>query len=458
VALDVKEISWWDTLRLHVFVALPATLWGLFAANRRFVSWLSKRDAGRRTAGFLDGLRQKYQCEHLWSWFPWKRTLLVLDQQTIDAILDSEANAADPPLKKDALSKSIPDALTISSGDDWQDRRRFNEGVLEFRVLHRHHDEFKEIVFREVDQLTGARARELRWADFQTLGERISHQVLLGSGRIEPEMTTCLARMLARSNWPFLPRNQRAFSDFYARIDRLLARHRASIRDPDPAHAAEGESVSPRCLLHESARLLERGGASASTRVPAQIGFWFFVLKDAVELHVARTLALIAAHSDVQDRVRREIRNVPTLTAQAIDGLHYLDACIREQLRLWTPVPMLLRRAVESFSLRGEIAIESGQQILIHAGSYHRDSRVFGARADAFSPAASDDTLPPVYIFSRHRQSCAGEFLVLFVLKAALARLLSAARYELVDPSVGPGRVPYLYDHFNVRLRPVADA
>lgn len=41
---------------------------------------------------------------------------------------------------------------------------------------------------------------------------------------------------------------------------------------------------------------LADGSATASAKVPAQIGFWFFVLKDAIELHVARTLDPIAAH------------------------------------------------------------------------------------------------------------------------------------------------------------------
>ncbi len=100
MALDVKEISLWDTLRLHVFVVAPAALWGLVAPNRLFVSWLSKRDAGRRTADFLDGLRKKYQCEHLWSWFLWWRTLLVLDRQSIDAVLMLRRERCRPATQK----------------------------------------------------------------------------------------------------------------------------------------------------------------------------------------------------------------------------------------------------------------------------------------------------------------------------------------------------------------------
>lgn len=442
MTLDARNTSWWDTARLQVLVAVPAFFLGLVAANRFFLGLFSRYDAGRSTARFLDGLRQKYQSDRLWSWFPWGRTLVVLDQRGIDAVLASEENAADPPIKKDALSKFIPDALTISSGAEWSDRRRFNEDALGFGGLsHGHRDAFKDIAFRAADQLI-TESGELCWADFQALGQSLSHQVLLGSGQVQPDMAAQMARMASRANWPG-PRQQRCFSAFYGQIDQQLAAHRAG-----------GDSVSSACLMHDSARLLEKKGAAGEgTRVPTQIGFWFVVLKDVVELHVARTLALVAAHSQVQDRVREEVRQAGTLTADAIDGLHYLQACLAEQLRLWTPVPILLRRAVKSFSLIDGITLEAQQQILMHAGFYHRDPRVFGATANEFSPDRLTKASPPVYFFSGGRQSCAGQVLARFVLKATLARLLGKFRFELIGPSVGPGHIPYLYDHFKVRLR-----
>src|SRR5204863_4622128 len=140
-------------------------------------------------------------------------------------------------------------------------------------------------------------------------------------------------------NW--LLRYAPSFSAFYARIDQLL-RGRSS-------------TSSANCLMDDAATSLADGSATDATKVPSQIGFWFFVLKDAIELHVARTLALLAAHPDIQTRVRAEILAAGILTATSIDGLRLLGACVAEQLRLWTPVPMLLRRAEQSFLLRTDI-------------------------------------------------------------------------------------------------------
>ena len=441
VGIEVRKVSRWDSLRLQWFVSLPGFFQGLVAPNRGFLSWRCRHGAGRSTVLFFRQLREKYRCEHLWVWFPLRRTLLVFAPETIEAVLSSDANAADPFLKKRALSRFVPEALVISSGGEWRDRRRFNEAALDTGKLHRHHDAFLEIAAAEAERLTGEGRDELRWPDFQTLGQRVSQQVILGMRHVRPELAAQLDRMVRRSNLTL--RDRASFAGFYETIERYLARK---------------ESTAAACLMNDSATARERGEASDTTSVPTQIGFWFFVLKDAVELHVARTLALIAAHSDVQARVREEILRAGALTAQAIDSLACLEACIAEQLRLWTPVPILLRRAVTSFSLRGEIPLEAEAQILIHAGSYHRDPGVFGARANSFSPDAARDRAPNLYVFSAHRQSCAGRSLITFVLKATLASLLRRARFELSGPAIEPGRIPYLYDHFEVRLRRVSDA
>jgi cytochrome P450 len=460
MGIEARKISRWDVLRLQLLVTIPASLWGLVVPNRFFVWLLSRWDAGRCTNRFFLELRRKYACDHLWGWFPSRRTLLVLDPESTDAVLRSGENAADPKLKKEAFSLFVPDALVVSSGDEWSVRRHFNTTVLALGGPHPHEDAFREIVVREVDQLTAGRAGALlRWKDFALLGERISHQIILGSGRVDPEMTAQLARAAWRGNlWPLLWKSRRAFSAFYERMDRYLGAYRAFDQGSRRGREANGEPVPASCLMHQSAKLIEEGKVAPATRVPMQIGFWFYVMKDALELHVARTLALIAAHPEVQERVRAETRKAPESTAQAIRDFGYLDACIREQLRLWTPVPILLRRAVKPFSLRGEIAIQPEQQILMHVGFYHRDPRFFGELADQFSPDRATGAFPPVYFFSHDRQSCAGESLVRFLLKAVLALLLAKFRFELISPGIAPNRVPYLYDHFGIKLRIQPDA
>lgn len=447
-AIAVGRLSAWDTLRVQLRVSIPTALRGFVAANR-WPSWLrSRSNAGRPMMRLLRELRAKYRADHLWTWFPLRRTLLVFAPESIEAVLDSDANAADPRLKKRALSRFAPDALLISSGDKWRVRRRFNEEVLDSGMPHRHRDAFANIVHEETGRLAGNGPGELTWQVFQELGAGISQRMILGADQPSPETTAQLAALVRCSN--FLMRDRTAFAAFYQRIEEELSRD-------------ESAAGRPACLVAGGGASLRSGRATDTARVPAQIGFWLFVLKDAVELHVARTLALIAAHPESQKRVRREVLDAGTLTPDAIDRLSFLEACLREQLRLWTPVPILLRRAAKPFFLRDAIPIEAEQQILIHTGFYHRDDRFFGDRADRFAPdeiagGGRAGVFPATYFFSAHRQECAGRSLVTFVLKATLASLLRQFRFELIGPTIERDNIPYLYDHFSVKLRPRPDA
>jgi cytochrome P450 len=451
MVLEAKRLSLWDTARLQAAVSLPAMVWGVVAPNRLGVALLCWLDAGRAPLRLFADFRRKYRCGHLWTWlpvwalFPLRSTLLVLDPESMDAVLRSNHSAPDPSLKKRALSRFAPEGLIISSGEHWEARRRFNEDVLGFDGLHRDGDAFRTIALEEVERLNVQPGGALRWPDFQSLGERISQQVILGAHRHEPEMAAQLAKMVGWSN--LLLRHRRSFSAFYRTTAHYLSGALGAER------GASVHDVAPHCLVHRSAALLASGAATSATHVPSQVGFWAFVLKDALELHVARTLALIASHPEVQSRVRREIRSVPALTAESIDGLRYLDSCLREQLRLWTPVPLLLRRADNDLVLRDAIPVKAEQQLLIHAGVYHRDSEVFGDVADRFSPDSADAYPLPVLFFSRHQRSCAGQFLARFLIKATLASLLARFEFKLVNPPIDRQRVSYLYNHFKIELQ-----
>jgi cytochrome P450 len=433
MAIQATKISWWDCLLLQLRLTVPSAFRGLVAANRLFFGPLCRLNADEWAVRTLDALRRKYRSSHLWIWFPFGSTLLVLERESMEAVLKSADTQADPTIKRCPLSRFIPEALVISRGEAWSERRSFNERVLDSGDLHRHADAFKDIVFREVEQLTGTDpVATLRWADFEKLGERISHQLILGSGQVNSKMAGALAHMVGLSNL-CLPSARAAA--FYRDLGAYLM---------NPAAASLVQRASA-----------EARDTTAPIPVPSQIGFWFFVLKDAVELHVARTLALIAVHPSVQERLRTELVGAAAMTARAIDDLDYLGACLGEQLRLWTPVPILLRRAEKRFALRGEIPIEAEQQVMLHTGFYHRDPDVFGAKANRFSPDSIGADFPPVYVFSAHRQSCAGQSVARFVLKAALAALLRRFRFELLAPRLDPDRLPYSYDHFKLELRAV---
>jgi cytochrome P450 len=188
-------------------------------------------------------------------------------------------------------------------------------------------------------------------------------------------------------------------------------------------------------------------------------------MKDALELHTVRTLALIASASDaVRQRLLLELGSVTSPTTAALANLYLLEACIKEEARLWTADPLLLRVAVNPTNLSDGTEIAQGRQILLTTGFYHRDAEVFGDAAERFSPedrALADtpdstsmtNSKPPLYIFSAHRQACAGQFLVVLLLKAVLASLLiQMKKVPRPDRSVPMNPVPAAINHFAIRF------
>lgn len=438
--IDVARMSRLDTLRLQLYVTLPTFLAGLIVPNRRLFRWLARGGAATRAMRFLGDVRKTYG-EHVWTWFPLRRTLIVFALPTVDEVLKSGDNAADPVLKRWALSRFAPDSLTLSTGDSWVERRAFNACALDLERPLRHADAFIEVAGAEATRLIDPPRTVLGWRDCEVLGQRVSHQVAFGADGSDPDLAEHLRRMLGWSNW--FVRHPWSYHRFYTIVARRLARAKPRTRST--------------CLADEDMWLESRDERSP-LRVPRQIAFWLFVLADAIALHVARTLALIAAHPAVQARLREEICAAGPLTPRGIAGLAYLEACIVEELRLWTPVPLLLRRTLRSMSLPGDLDLAKGVQVAFFADFHHRDARAFGDSADRFCPErALDGANPALYAFSAHRQGCAGRTLILFLLKATLAVLLARARFDLLSPSIDTVRIPYRYDHFGIALRPIAD-
>jgi cytochrome P450 len=429
------SLSGIDGIRLLWHVARPLQFGGFVAPSRRFWPGLVRRRVPVATNKFLHHVRKKYG-PRVRCWFPFNSTILVLDAKGIDEVLRSECNAADPRVKRWALTNFTPFGLLVSRDDDWKVRRHLNEEALATHSApHPDSFSFLSIVETEVERLRSGGRTVLDWDEFSALGARISQQVIFGEGKFRPEFDHHLSRLVAWSNW-FL-RHPCHFVRFKKHIEDGLK---------SEAHA------SLACAVGRTAS--SAGAAHATTQPVSQAAFWCFVLKDAIELHAARTLALIASASlDFRTRLMQEVSKAPSDPARFSTSTPLLEGSIREQLRLWTPVPILPRSALRDFTFDGT-PVRERQQILLHPGFYHRDPEVFGSAANRFcpeGPSSAHEPLP-LYSFSGHRQGCAGEPLVMLVLKAVLTALLQRGTLELLEGRIDTHDVPVAIDHFALRF------
>ena len=333
-----------DCLRLQHYVTLPGILGGSVAPNPRFWPRLVRKQSAAKTIKFFLGLQKKYG-RRAWSWFPFGRTLLVLDGAGINEVLTCHENFADPFIKKLQLSAFTPHGAIISRPLPWQGRRALNDEALAFgQSCHPDGELFAAIVHDEVKKMLEETPEVLAWDDFSTLAARISQQVIFGIGQYREDVAMNLARLVNASNWGVI-RRPADFSALHGCIDEKVDR-RARL-------CSESHSLVQRAV---SAAAIETTDVETSS----QIAFWLFVMKDAIELHTVRTLALIAsAPENVRQRLSDELA-CTRLTAAGIARLDFLEACIKEALRLWTPVPILLRVALDSTELSDNVPHREG--------------------------------------------------------------------------------------------------
>ncbi|KAK8774704.1 hypothetical protein V5799_010763 [Amblyomma americanum] len=150
-------------------------------------------------------------------------------------------------------------------------------------------------------------------------------------------------------------------------------------------------------------------------------------------------LHLMAQHQLEQDKVYEElIKRYPEdedLDYGQLQELECLDMFVKEALRLYPPVVLLVSRHCRvDTTILGQL-IPAGCEVLAPVWHLHHDPQLwpdpFHFKPERFAPEASKDIHPGAYMpFGIGPKSCIGNRFALLELKAALCRLLR--RYQVL--------------------------
>jgi cytochrome P450 len=420
-----------ESVRFVLLVLLPSVLRGIISPRRPGMKLLTALDSDRRAIAVLSGIRGNHpgQGARLFG----GRLVVVWGPDAIREVLDrsADAYAGDSGAKGKAMSHFQPDAVTLSRGDEWRDRRAFNEAVLATSErVHPLAERFLAVVADEVERLRIG--DELAWPDFERLFDRITLRVVFGDrSRDDQDLTERLERLMAKGNRIVGSRDDDEFYELYGQLERKL-------RDPEPDSLVSRIVDAPQ---------------SDRTRVAHQIPHWLFAMRDTLGANTYRALAVIVADPAVEQRVRDELKGADLSDPSAIDGLRYLEGCLEEAMRLWPTTPLLARETTRETTLAGE-QLDEGAQVIISNVFNHRDAEQV-PDADRLNPERWADGKRD-YRFnhlSNGSQDCPGGPLVLLLGKAVLARMLSEYRLTLREPELPRnGALPHMLDFFAIRF------
>ena len=96
-------------------------------------------------------------------------------------------------------------------------------------------------------------------------------------------------------------------------------------------------------------------------------------------------IGLMATHPEVVEKLRSEMDSAGTSTPEAIARLPWLNATIKEAMRLYSPSTALFTRVALRDVVIGETPVSKGTLVVIPIWNLHRDARSF-VEPDTFRP------------------------------------------------------------------------
>eukprot|EP01094_Clydonella_sp_ATCC50884_P029754 TRINITY_DN9436_c0_g1_i1.p1 TRINITY_DN9436_c0_g1~~TRINITY_DN9436_c0_g1_i1.p1 ORF type:complete len:541 (+),score=171.11 TRINITY_DN9436_c0_g1_i1:42-1625(+) len=151
----------------------------------------------------------------------------------------------------------------------------------------------------------------------------------------------------------------------------------------------------------------------------------------------------LSQHPEVEERLVAEIRRVcgedrdRDITCREASQMQYLDAVVKEVLRMYPPVPMVVRFTTEDDRLGEQHDIPCGTRVCVPMIMLHRMEQYWGDTATTFDPERwRRDTLPysnscaymPFLVGARN---CIGKHFAQLEAKIIIASLLRCFRLEL---------------------------
>ncbi len=257
--------------------------------------------------------------------------------------------------------------------------------------------------------------------------------------------------------WPDLPRF--GYAKPLAQLDEylfgLIRERRQRVAAEPPESGGPARATVAGDLLTQ----LVRAPGMSDDLIRDQILTMLIAGHDTSTALLAWALHLLAEHPAVMTQARSEVDRVvgrDDLTLAHVDHLDYLDAVIKETMRLYPPIHVGNRFVTEDTTLSG-YDLQAGTRVMASIYLSHRDERYWDA-PDEFRPARFEpdgERVPPfTYIpFGGGPRVCIGATFAQIEAKVVLARILQQFTLTSDGRRVRPYMGATLEPHPGVFLR-----
>ena len=256
-----------------------------------------------------------------------------------------------------------------------------------------------------------------------------------------------LAAFLPIPGW--MPRFHRKRTKETARSIRALIHKLTQERMWDIEAGRAPDDLATKIMTTED---FETGRGFDTEEMVDQVAIFFLAGHETSASALAWALYLLAMFPDIQSRVAAEAGALDEITFADMSKLRFTRDVFRETLRLYPPVPMMVRQTTCPETFRDR-SIKPGSQIVLSPWHLHRHTRIWD-RADEFDPAryATEEgktCLREAYMpFSSGARVCTGAGFAMVEGPLLLALLTRAFRFERIE-----GDEPVPVAHLTVRAK-----
>nr|AID61409.1 cytochrome P450 [Calliphora stygia] len=398
-------------------------------------------------------------------WIFQRLVLVVRDPKYFEVILSSQ-HLIKKPFIYDMFSCWLGDGLLLSYGPKWHARRKILTPTYHFKIL----EEFIEVFDRQSRVLVRKLAAK---ADGKTtfnvfpivcltaldniaetaMGVQINAQEnpefpyamavkdatdVLATRAVRPPLYFDISFLLiAFPSYLKLRKSVKIMHDFTNKVinDRRAAmgsqkQHTAST----PNDLAEGQKKRM-AFLDVLLQATVDGKPLAQEDIREEVDTFMFEGHDTTTSGISFCLYLLSRHASVQQRVFEEIIEVlgadkdKPLTMRDLQNLKYLEAVIKETLRMFPSVPIIARECLQDIQI-GNQTIPANTNIALLFYAAGRDPDYF-YQANDFNPerfysASSHDNINPfAYVpFSAGPRNCIGQKFAMLEMKSTISRVL----------------------------------
>ena len=392
---------------------------------------------------------------------PFFRSFMVNDPKLVDLVLKERPDDFPKSSRvSEGLRPLLGESVFLTNGETWKRQRRIIDPAFEGGRLR---DTFPAMwaasqacVARleegivEIEEVTSHAAADVIFRTLFSIPieNEIAAEVFSefrDYQRSQPIVN--IAAFLPLPRW--MPRFFRRRTRETAKSIRSLIARLTQARADEIAAGTAPDDLATKIMTTEDP---ETGERFTPEEMVDQVAIFFLAGHETSASALAWTLYLLALYPEWQERLAQESAALNDCDFKVMSELKLSRDVFREALRLYPPVPMMVREVGCPHAFRGR-EVKTGSQIVLSPWHLHRHERIW-ARPDAFEPerwqteegrrCAREAYMP----FSAGSRVCTGAGFAMVEGPLILSMLLKMFRFELVE-----GRVPQPVAHLTVRAK-----